>query len=336
MKSFSVVFDSAKSFWDSSPLAAVFVDKAGRVLYCNSACTQLMAGCKPDYSGIHNGASYETLIYCSERIFRLYVSPVSEEVSIVNPVEISAYGEYTAVLGAAVKNAVNNVSVASDLISEECSEGMIDALNSIDSTMLTLLSEFLIPEQILALEANTADYPAVSLSEAIGSYADELGTVLVKSPTEVFADISGGMFARIDVRSLKLVLSEFITGSFLGEYQPENIKISLFRNGSDTIDLCIGCGYIARIQSDIADSSVPKSCKYIPAEHLKSLLTEKFGCVFKVNSYADCSTLTITLPMADFTPDGLHSSMKRYNVSGRFSDERACFARLGFISRYKK
>ncbi len=333
MQNFNVVFDSVKNFWDNSPLAAVLVDAQGNVLYYNSACELLLGDHALDYSGIHNGEAYERLMYSSGRVFKLYVSPIADDKSIINPVEVSVYGEYVSVLGAAVKNAINNVAVASDLIAEKCSNSVRDELDSIDSSMLTLLSEFIIPEQLAALEA-AESFKVVSLSEELCNYADELNTIFIKKPAEIYADIQKGMFAAADVCSLKLVISDYILACFLKEYQPENIRISLMRCGADKIELRVACGYISRIQSDISDSSVSKPHGYAPAERLKALLSEKCGFVFNISSYADCCVLSVEIPMADYSADGVHSSKVNFRASSRFSDERAVFARLGLISRY--
>lgn len=332
-----IVTEEFRRIYDGSLLPSAVVDKDGLV-YSNKVFEPFSAELSSELSALHTSKAYEKYVYCGGKIYKAYVSPVSGSESLVNIAPVSSFSDDCfEVLNAAVRHAVSTVSAAADnLFDLYGTEPAANLLSVIDSSMLTLLSEFLIPEEIMQLRGRKfSDFTPVSVSAGITKLADELSEVLSRHNIQINANISSGMFARIDMRAVKLLLTDFGVKAMEGERHVEAIGIRLFRNGADRIRVSLTCGYIMRLPSELVSEAVIKPDDYSPAEKLKTLVSGIFGCDISFSESADCCSLLIDIPMSEAPEsDGLRSPVKFYGQE-RFSDENAYLSRFGINPRYK-
>lgn len=332
-----IVTDEFRRIYDNSLLPAAVAGKDGLV-YCNRAFGPFAPELSSELASLHTGEAYEKYVYCGGRLYKAYVSPVNGCESLVNIAPAASFSDDCfEVLSAAVRHAVSSVSAAADnLFDIYETEPAAALLSVIDSSMLTLLSEFLIPEEIMQLRGRKcSDFAPVSVSAELTKLSDELSEVLSRHNIQINANIASGMFSRIDMRAVKLLLTDFAVKTMEGERHVEAIGIRLFRNGADRMRVSLTCGYIMRLPSELVSEAVIKPEDYSPAEKLKALVSGIFGCDISCSESADCCSLMIDIPMSE-TPrsEGLRSPVKFYGQE-RFSDENAYLSRFGINPRYK-
>lgn len=332
-----VFADEYRRIYDNSLLPAAVSGRDGLV-YRNKAFEPFVPELSSELSSLHSGEAYERYVYCGGRLYKAYVSPVNDGESLINIAPAASFSDDCfEVLSAAVRHTVSAVSAAADNLFELFeTEPAAKLLNVIDSTMLTLLSEFLIPEEIMELNGGKcSDFPAVSVSAGLTRLADELSEVLSRHNILINANVAPGMFARIDMRAVKLLLTDFAVKAMEGERHVEALGIRLFRNGSDRMRVSLTCGYIMRLHTELSSEAVAKPEHYSSAEKLRALVSSIFGCAVSYSDSADCCSVTIDIPMSEPPEtDGLRSPVKYYGHN-RFSDENAYLSRFGINLRYK-
>lgn len=333
----SIAADEFRRIYDNSLLPAAVTGRDGLV-YCNRTFEPFAAELSTELCSLHTGEAYEKYVYCGGRLYKAYVSPVNGSESLVNISPAASFSDDCfEVLNAAVRHAVSTVSAAADNLFELYeTEPAAKLLSVIDSSMLTLLSEFLIPEEIMQLRGRKcSDFAPVSISAGVTRLADELSEVLSRHNVQINANIASGMFARIDMRAVKLFLTDFAVKAMEGERHVEAIGIRLFRNGADRMRITFTCGYILRLPSELVSEAVIKPEDYSHAEKLKALLNGIFGCDISFSESADYCSAAMDIPMAEPPEgDGLRSPVKFYGQN-RFSDENAYLSRFGIEPRYK-
>lgn len=329
--------DEYRKIYDNSLLPAAVSGKDGLV-YCNRAFEPFAAELSSELYSLHTGEAYEKYVYCGGRLYKAYVSPVNGSESLVNIAPAASFSDDCfEVLNAAVRHAVSTVSAAADnLFDLYGTEPAAKLLSVIDSSMLTLLSEFLIPEEIMQLrESKFSDFAPVSVSSGLTRLADELSEVLSRHNIQINANIAAGMFARIDMRAVKLLLTDFAVTAMEGERHVEAIGITLARKGADRMRVSLTCGYIMKLPSELASEAVVKPDDYSPAGKLKALLCGIFGCDISCLENADCCSVMIDMPMSEAPrSEGLRSPVRFYGQD-RFSDGNAYLSRFGINPRYK-
>lgn len=322
--------------YDSSLLPAAVMDKSG-IIYANKAFEPFSAEISPDIISGCTGSA-EKFLYCGGRLFKAYISPFSDSAFLINITPAASFpDDCFEVLNAAVRHAVSKVSAASDGLFELCdSEPAARLLNIINSSMLTLMSEFLIPEEIMQLKSTSAGaYPPVSVSKALTQLAERLSDILSRHNVQINANIAAGMFAKADMRAVTLFLTDYAVKAMNGERHIEAIGIRLFRSGADRMRIVFTCGHILGLPSELDDNSVPKPENYSPESELEAILTGSFGCEISRKETPDLSSVAIDMPMSEApVSDGLHSPLKIYGKD-RFSDESAYLSRFGFDPPYK-
>ena len=322
--------------FDSSPLPSAVMDKSG-IIYANKAfeffaaeiSTDIITGCK---------AAAEKYVCCGGKLFKAYISTFANNAFLINITPAASFSDDCfEVLSAAVRHAVSKVAAASDDLFELYNtESAAKLLNIINSSMLTLMSEFLIPEEIMQLKNTpTGGYAPTSVSKALTQFSERLSEIFSRHNVQINANISAGMFAKADMRAVTLFLTDFAVKAMNGERHIEAIGIRLFRNGADRMKIVLTCGHILGIPSELSDESVLKPENYSPESELETLLAGCFDCRISRTDNADLSSVTIDMPMSE-TPmsDGLHSPMKIYGRD-RFSDESVYLSRFGIDPPYK-
>lgn len=333
----AVFADEYRRLYDNSLLPAA-VSSRGGLVYRNKAFEPFVPELSSELSSLHTGEAYEKYVYCGGRLYKAYVSPVNGSESLVNIAPAASFSDDCfEVLNAAVRHAVSAVSAAADnLFDLYGTEPAAKLLSVIDSSMLTLLSEFLIPEEIMELTGHKcSDFPPVSVSAGLTRLADELSEVLSRHNILINAKIASGMFARIDMRAVKLLFTDFAVKAMEGERHVEAIGITLSRKGADHMTAKLSCGYIMRLPSVLSSEAVAKPKGYSPAEKLKALLSGIFGCDISCSDNGDSCYICIDIPMTEDPPsDGLRSPVRFYGKD-RFSDENAYLSRFGIDPQYK-
>lgn len=328
--------DYFRRIYDTSPMPAAIAADSG-FIYCNKSFTELMGADISLLGAVHTGSSYEKHIYSSGRLFKAYITVLSDNESLVNISEASSFSDACFdVLEAAVRYAVSKVTSAADGLYEICGSEGAELLNMIDTSMLTLLSEFLIPEEIRILRKSQAgDFPTESVSGRLNSFGEELSELFAKQSVHVNLSIASGMFARIDMRGVVLLLTDFAVKVLEGERSVEAVSVKLARHNAENMRLVFSCGHLMGLPSQLESESVDKPDMYSPAEELKKLLCEMFGCKTDMTYSVGYSSITVDIPIAE-TPDFkcLRAPVKTYGRS-RFSDENVFMSRFGFDARYK-
>lgn len=329
--------DEYRRLYENSLLPAAVSGRNGLV-YCNKAFEPFVPELSSELSSFHTGEAYEKYVYSGGRLYKAYVSPVNDCESLVNIAPAASFSDDCfEVLNAAVRHAVSAVSAAADNLFELYeTESAAKLLSVIDSSMLTLLSEFLIPEEIMQLGGRKcSDFPPVSVSAGLTRLADELSEVLSRHNVLINANIAAGMFARIDMRAVKLIFTDLAVRAMEGERHVEAIGITLSRKGADRMTAKLTCGYIMRLPSELSSEAVIKPSDYAPAEKLKALVSGIFGCDFSCSENGDHCSVSVDIPMSEApSADGLRSPVRYYGKE-RFSDENAYLSRFGIDPRYK-
>lgn len=331
-----IIPEELRRMYDCSPLPAALMDKSG-IIYANRAFEPFSAEINDNtVSGFCGSA--EKYIYCGGKLFKAYISPFSDRTFLINITDAASFSDdYFEVLSAAVRHASSKIAAASDDLFELYStEPAAKLLNVINSSMLTLISEFLIPEEIIQLERITPeDLAPVSVSKALTQLAEHLSDILSSSNVQINANIAAGMFAKVDMRAVTLYLTDFAVKAMNGERHIEAIGIRLFRNGADRIKIALTCGHILGLPSELYDESVSKPENYSPESVLEAILTSHFGCTVSRTENADLCSVTLDMPMSEAAlSDSLHSPVRIYGKD-RFSDESAFFSRFGIDPPYK-
>ena len=332
-----IVTDEFRRIYDNSLLPAAVVSAEG-IVYCNKAFEPFVNSFSSDISSLHSGEACEKYIYSGSKLYKAYISPINSSESLVNIAPASSFSDDCfEVLNAAVRHAVSTVSAAADNLFELYeTEPAAKLLSVIDSSMLTLLSEFLIPEEIMQLMGREcSDFAPVSISAGLTQLSDELSEVLSRHNIHINANIAPGMFARIDMRAVKLLFTDFAVKAMEGERHVEAIGITLARKGADRMRASLICGYIMRIHSELVSEAVIKPDDYSPAARLKALLRGIFGCDISISESADCCSAVIEIPMSEAPATDRLRSPVRFYGQNRFSDENAYLSRFGINPRYK-
>ncbi|MBP3309722.1 MAG: hypothetical protein J6L05_02790 [Ruminococcus sp.] len=332
----AVIAENIRRIYDNSLLPAAAVGRDG-LLYSNSPFAEFAEELSSELADLHTGKAYEKYVYCGGRLYKAYISPLSESESIVNIAPAASFSDDCfEVLSAAVRHAVSSVSAAADDLFELCgSEPAAKLLNVIDSAMLTLLSEFLIPEEIMQLKGRKlSDFGPVSVSSGLTRLSDELSEVLSRHNTQINASVPAGMFACVDIRAVKLLLTDFAVRAMEGERHVEAIGIKLFRKDAQSMRITLTCGYIMGLPSALQSEAVAKPAAYLPSEELKILFCRLFGCDVSYNYSPDYCSAVIDIPMSEDPEfNSLRSPVKFYGQN-RFSDENAYLSRFGINPRY--
>lgn len=325
--------DGITAVCENSPMPTAVI-RNGKAVYKNPAYISTLGTAEPPLWEEMLCAPLEKTITISSKPYRMYVTPC-EGFSVIS---LAPESETVGVLSAAVRKAASAVSAAADTIAEmsEDFRGKNELLGTIDGTMLTLLSEFLIPEEISVLKGCSAcDFPPVSISETARELAAELGEAFARMPIAVSCNVSAGLFARLDAKGLSLLLTSFISEETGGEYLPDGISVTLARTAPDKMELTAAVSRIAKRENPLSDRAIAKPSGYAPENELYELMTEKFGCIFTQKATSDCTSLTVKIPMCPPPPmDRLRSPMKKYGGMSRFSDTNLMLSRYGINSRY--
>lgn len=333
----SIAADELRRIYENSLLPAAVLGRNGLV-YFNKAFEPFAAELSSQLSSVHSGEAYEKYVYCDSRLYKAYVSPVNSSESLVNIAPAASFSDDCfEVLNAAVRHAVSTVSAAADNLYDLYeTEPAAKLLSVIDSSMLTLMSEFLIPEEIMQLNGRKcSDFAPVSVSAGLTRLADELSEVLSRHNVHINSNIASGMFARIDMRAVKLIFTDFAVKAMEGERHVEAIGITLSRKGADHMLAKLTCGYIMLLPSELHSEAVIKPVDYSPVEKLKAIVRGIFGCEISCSENPDHCSVSIDIPMSEIPKsDGLRSPVKFYGHD-RFSDENAYLSRFGINPRYK-
>lgn len=339
----TVNIDDVKKMYGVSALPAAAIGADGAVIYSNDAFGALFRddGSMPKI--IHTGKAYDEYIIFGGREYRMYVTPYGE-LSVA--VFIACGDGMESTLSAAVRHAADGITHCADeidimLSSDGSSVPDIDAvrnmLNSIDRSVMTLLSEFLIPEQIRLLRYSRAeDYPTVSISESAEQLAAALGAVLVSQPLGIITNVAAGMFARIDVKSLRLIMTDYVVSCLEnGEYDVDGVGITLTRVGEDKMLLTLSCSIITKRNRRLESSAVPKPLGSTLREELIGLMKQKFGCNIEISEDINCRQIRAEIPRSeDPRSEVIKSPVRVFGSQSRFSDENIMLSRFGVNPRY--
>lgn len=317
--------------YDNSPLPTAFVDNKGNIIYSNTAFNALVSD--NTINIIHNGTAYEKLLDINNRKFRVYATP-AKDYSVVNLFAYdNSYDKYISALCATVRNAAYAVSFAADNLQSLMGndEKISSIIKSIDGTMLSLLSEFLIPEQIKFLnDAMPDEFKPVSVSEGMREFADELSSILVKQPIGLTVSVSAGHYAVVDIKSIRLLFTDFICQIMNGEYAVDGIAVKLYRSSAFHIRAETVCSRITRCEKRYSSRCVEKFSDFSPQKELEDILKRRFGCEINITEAADICKMYMDIPIAEVAAYELNSPMKKYGSKSKLSDERIMLSRFDF------
>ncbi|MCM1525203.1 MAG: hypothetical protein NC120_12190, partial [Ruminococcus sp.] len=320
--------ESAELIFGSSPMPAAVVDRKGNILYKNAAFEKISEGFisgLPEICGIE---AYEGYIFKGGRSFKAFAAPLDAdgEKYIVNMLPYdSLESGFMTVMSACVRKAAGNIASASDNIVQIFgTDTAAPLLNEINEEMSVLLSEILIPEQILLLRhTDQSVRVTVSLSESMEQYADEIREIFPQKSFVKKFSVAHGIFTAADVRAIRLVLTDFFASGFEFERCMEGIHLTLERCGPKKAAVTLSCGHMSPEPQIYHSRMIPKPDGYSPAGELMDILHDKFGCEFAVSENPEVSSIRVTVPEAE--PKDLNmlkAARKRYAVNNSFSDEK--------------
>lgn len=344
----AVDINDVKNMYDISALPAAAVGRDGAFIYNNDAFSALCGeGARPPRIA-HTGKAYDKYIELGGREYRIFVTPY-EDMSVAVFFDCGGTGGTAPALSAAVRHAVSSITHSADELNDilraaadgqtadNGADAVTELLNSVDRTAMTLLSEFVIPEQIRLLRHSRAEeYDVVSVSESAERLADALSAVLAKQPLGIVTNIAAGMFARMDIKALKLLVTSYVTDCLEnGEYDIDGIGITLVRRGEDRMLLTLSCSIIAKRGRRLESSAVVKPAGYAPADELAAAMKEIFGCSIDVSDDMNCRQIRVEMKCAEGPrSDEFRSPIRVYGTLSRYADENVMLSRFGMNPRY--
>ena len=325
--------------YDRSFMAAAAVTTEGRIVYSNPVFSQLNEKIVSEVCGAASDTPTEKLIFSGPSSYHMFVTPY-EGISVVTLSPCgSLFDDYIPMLSAAVRDTLNKVTNASDRIDENFNSGdiMTALLNSIDSSLMALLSEFIIPEHIFALRSSKPeDFPVVSVSEGARRFAEELSGIISSQPVAMSTTISPGMFARVDLKALILVFAGFIVSCMEAEFYMDAISVRLERTGESSMTFTVSCSNITKKPQTLVSYSLSKKLPFQPEEELARLIEEKFDCRIKHFVGEGYMNTSAEIPMAE-SPFGssVKNSKGMFFGYSRFSETNIMLSRFRLNPRYK-
>lgn len=325
--------------YDRSYMAAAAVTAEGRIVYSNPVFSGLNEKIVSEVCGAASDIPYEKQLFFGSASYHMFVTPY-EGLSIVTLSPCgSLFDEYIPMLSAAVRDALNKVTNASDRIDENFNSGdlMTALLNTIDSSLMALLSEFLIPEQIFALRnTKPEDFPVVSVSEGAKRLAEELSGIISSQPVAMSTSVSPGLFARVDLKALTLVFAGFIVSCMEAEFYMDAVSIRLERSGESKMTFTVSCSNITKKPQTLDSNSIGKKLTFEPQEQLARLIEEKFGCRIKHLVGEGYMNTSAEIPMAELPLESsVKSSKAMFFGYSRFSETNIMLSRFRLNPRYK-
>ena len=334
--------------YDNSRMPAAAVGMNGSIVYSNSAYVSVFGAELPVNETEGFGDPYEKLISYGGKLYRMYVTPIGN-ISLLTFSEAGTDMEQVfTVLGAAVKHTAASAFTALDeiydLVRDSICDNMRDNqriknyLNCVDSNIMTLLSELVIPEQIVDLRDGSAEYECISVSEEMKIFAEKMSEIFLRQPVAVNSKISAGLTAVIDMRPVCILLTDFIMSCMEGDISIDALSVRLFHKTDDFMEAKVTCSIISGKKQYLESLAVIKPDGYNLREELKRLLAERFGCRFLYNSSDTFKSMSVEIPYVEvkMNLDDLHAdtSMVPYIPSVRFTDENILLSRFRINPRY--
>lgn len=344
------VFDmnSLGAIYDNSRMPAAVVDNDGKIVYSNSAYTSVFGNDILYNERKAPEDSYEKLIPYGGKMYRMYVTPCGSLILLTFSESGKDMEQLFAVLGAAVKHTAASAFNALDeiyaLVRDRMCDDLLDNqrirnyLNCVDSYIMTLLSELVIPEQIVDLRNESAEYECISVSEEMKIFVEKMSEIFLRQPVAINSKISAGLTAVIDMRPVCVLLTDFITSCMEGNVFIDALSVCLFQKTDDFMEVKVTCSIISGKKQYLESLAVVKPEGYDPREELKRLLAERFGCRFSYKSSDTFKSISVEIPYVEIKMDmddlRVNTSMVPYIPSVRFTDENILLSRFRINPKY--
>ncbi|MGN0664989.1 MAG: hypothetical protein ACI4KF_00540 [Huintestinicola sp.] len=343
---------SVQALYSASEMACAVTDSLGRRLYSNAAFDKLFCDDIPSLEGFHTGSSGARNIFSGGRLIKVHITLLNDRESMLNfsvfdtaegMLSLSLVRDYITGISAAVRHAASEIGMAADAIYEGRHEdneaSLCSQLNTIDGAMLTLLSEFIVPEELAVKFGDDVPVPPRDISGELEDYAEAVSALLARHPVEFSAEsIDRGIFAGVDTHMLRLILTDFIVKVLDGEVISETIRLSLSRLG-DTAVLMIASGSANMIPQSphMLFSSRAVKGGVLPSDtsgYLVKLFCDRYGCTFHTANGGGFRALGIKMPCSS-SGSTLHSSVRFRSAPVRYSDENVMLSRFRLAPTYK-
>lgn len=334
--------------YDNSRMPAAAVGLNCCIIYSNSAYMSVFGAELPVNKTESLGESCEKLISYGGKTYRMYVTPIENFTLLTFSEAGTDMEQVFTVLGAAVKHTAASAFGALDEIYDLVRDNMCNNLrdnqriknylNCVDSYIMTLLSELVIPEQIVDLRDVSAEYECISVSEEMKIFVEKVSEIFLRQPVAVNSKISAGLTAVIDMRPVCILLTDFIMLCMEGDVSIDALSVRLLHKTDEFIEAKVTCSIISGKKQYLESLAVIKPDGYDPREELKRLLAERFGCRFSYNSSDTFKSMSVEIPYVEvkMNMDELRAdtSMVPYIPSVRFTDENILLSRFRINPRY--
>ena len=329
--------DEIQRIFHKSPMAAAVVGEGGTVIYRNPACESLCPDI--DFSCVKTGASCEMYASCGSRTFMLSIAPVSDSVSLVNITPAALDETVFKGIAATIRDTALEVTEVLNSLSREINDiRLLEELDKIDSHMLAVFSEVLVPETISRMKSEGRSSLPISISEELLSFGEDLSYMLASENINIgdFDRIKAGLTARMNKDALRLLMLEFISEYLDGEYMVHGISLMLNRTGKDKILLELSCGYFGNLPKKVEEARVNRKGDYAPARMLREEMERIYGCHISCRNNDMVSTLSVEMRFEEAeSGETLGNRMSHYVAPNRYTDVSLYCARYGMNHRYR-
>lgn len=329
--------DEIQRIFHNSPMAAAVVGEGGTVIYRNPACESLCPDI--DFSCVKTGVSCEMYASCGSRTFMLSIAPVSDSVSLVNITPAALDETVFNGIAATIRDTALEVTEVLNSLSREINDiRLLEELDKIDSHMLAVFSEVLVPETISRMKSEGRSSLPISISEELLSFGEDLSYMLASENINIgdFDRIKAGLTARMNKDALRLLMLEFISEYLDGEYMVHGISLMLNRTGKDKILLELSCGYFGNLPKKVEEARVNRKGDYAPARMLREEMERIYGCHISCRHNDMVSTLSVEMRFEEAeSGETLGNRMSHYVAPNRYTDVSLYCARYGMNHRYR-
>lgn len=329
-----------KAYLNSSlPTAVVYhksveVNSEFKKLFCYTAPNELTlfltelsenrGSCHKMFNGVFYTAN---VIEIEETI----VIEITRSESIKSLVDMPTVRRYLIYVFSKLRLTVNSISVAANdihaiLSEKEAADKEITCnLNSINSSLLKIISLIIDPEQLIYLIGDTDNDSTVSLKDEISKITKDINTVF-NGNSKVICDRNDIMFTRLNRLALRTLLVDAASQFKLKGYLPDTITISSeeLSDGNARITLESDCSSKRSFKEYCEKNNIEMQDSILTDfffEYICDVFCKRYSGSFEQKETADGYRFTVTvpiiknMPLAVNAPDKFNSGIAHFDVA---------------------
>jgi len=235
--------------------------------------------------------------------------------------DISMMKSYFLHLCARLRESAGRIAMSADDISLAVKSGSTEVaaeLNRIERSIMLLLKEAIIPEQIYYILNPYCKDTTVNLADEIKLAAEDAEAALGRG-AEVWQNSEGNIAADINRSVLEALLAYMTAESCCGELFPERLEYSLERKDEGRASVSVRSVNLSGKKNVPSSIAVLKQTESFTDVLFKKLLEEKYGASVEKEIFSDGIECRVTLDVLEDKPVIVKSGSKFAIREKRFS-----------------